>query len=648
MTVTCASPSGQWTKNTGLSVCAAALRVDVLYRSIIGHHTCKRQQEALQGMDPDLPLSLDDFIPPHLQKKQNRGASQNHDAYTDGFDGGDYYYKATLVLTDDVPDIPSPQTQRRYIRYEGIGPTDKDGMPFASRSSVDKPREWYKNMYRVLHQMSDSEDSDGDGNWSKTEDNNNDIFTASKFITAEKNSQSELQDPQKRSQEPSHLHITVKSTIREAPSKASNTLKIETSPRSSKPHATTLPRSSSRHPSQTSPPHYSSKVSHHISNINTVRSSPNHNTQQVSSTSSKKQTSEPVPQTYFFPDHSSRHSHNDKETSSLHKSKYSSSAGPTSHILSPTSRKSTSKMLEQLESDLRNFTEELDKDLEARQQRAETTLEQCEKVVSQKYSHRAGGSPEPKGNKSSRQYTEEPNLSPISKAAVKFDFLAESEKEISLQRGTMVNILKKVDDHWLLGEQGGRRGLFPASYVKVLSSGELEPSDTPQLSGIALYDFKADSAAELPLRKGQRVLINRRVGGNWFEGRVEGTRRLGLFPASYVQVTDGLMQARKVDTVTKRAAHTNPIEQASSPLTLKEKPCIVKAPASNRLQELRGTMYRVVFNYSPKSTDELQLSTGDIVTVTQQCDDGWYVGVCWRTQKFGTFPGNFVVPYETS
>ncbi|KAG9488582.1 hypothetical protein GDO78_004889 [Eleutherodactylus coqui] len=135
--------------------------------------------------------------------------------------------------------------------------------------------------------------------------------------------------------------------------------------------------------------------------------------------------------------------------------------------------------------------------------------------------------------------------------------------------------------------------------------------------------------------------------GDWFEGRAEGSSRRGLFPASYVQVTDGLVQARKVDTIIKPAKDTNSVEQVSSTLVLKERPCTVKAPESNRLHELQGTPYRVLFNHSPKNKDELQLNTGDMVTVTQQCDDGWYVGVCWRTQKFGTFPGNFVVPCES-
>ncbi|KAM4039627.1 vinexin isoform 9-T11 [Anomaloglossus baeobatrachus] len=605
----------------------------------------------------ELPLSLDDFIPPHLQKRQNRGASQTYNAHTDSSVEGDLFYKATMVLTDDSRDPPSPHIERRWIRYEGIGPTDEDGMPFASRSSVDKPREWYKNMYKVLHQMSDSEESDGDSNWPKPEDHHKDAFTQSNkstFRTEESNGQPELEDRlNRRGQEASHLHITVRSNIRESPNMGSSTLRAETSPGSSQFRAATLPHSSSRRPSQTSP-HYSSKVSQFIDISNPTHSSQNYNTQQSHQVLSndKQRTSEPG-RRQFIPDYSSRASQNNKETTSLQslqqKSKSPSSASPSSGppVLSPTfkeSRRSTSKVLEQLEVDLRNFTEELNKDLDSRKQQPEATLEQCEEVILRRYSHRAGGSPEPKANKSRRRNTEEQDLSPICKAVVKFDFVAESEKEISLQRGTAVTILKKIDEHWLLGEQHGRRGIFPQSYIKVLTPGEPEHPDAPQLSGIALYDFKADSERELPLHKGQHVLINRRVGGNWFEGRVEGSRRLGLFPASYVQVKD--VQVRKADTLIKRAADTNSVEQVSSTLTLKERPCTVKAPAPSRLQELRGTLYRVKFNYSPKNADELQLNAGDMVTVTQQCEDGWYVGVCWRTEKFGTFPGNFVTLYE--
>ncbi|XP_051496896.1 vinexin isoform X3 [Apus apus] len=45
----------------------------------------------------------------------------------------------------------SKRRERRWVKYDGIGPVDETGMPIASRSSVDSPRDWYRSMFRQLH-----------------------------------------------------------------------------------------------------------------------------------------------------------------------------------------------------------------------------------------------------------------------------------------------------------------------------------------------------------------------------------------------------------------------------------------------------------------------------------------------------------------
>ena len=52
--------------------------------------------------------------------------------------------------------------------------------------------------------------------------------------------------------------------------------------------------------------------------------------------------------------------------------------------------------------------------------------------------------------------------------------------------------------------------------------------------------------------------------------------------------------------------------------------------------------YRVIFDYEAGSNDELSLVPGDFVEVVETCEDGWFIGTCKRTGKFGTFPGNYV------
>lgn len=42
---------------------------------------------------------------------------------------------------------------------------------------------------------------------------------------------------------------------------------------------------------------------------------------------------------------------------------------------------------------------------------------------------------------------------------------------------------------------------------------------------------------ELSFRKGEHICLIRKVNENWYEGRITGTGRQGIFPASYVQVS---------------------------------------------------------------------------------------------------------------
>ncbi|XP_014838971.1 PREDICTED: vinexin-like isoform X1 [Poecilia mexicana] len=54
-----------------------------------------------------------------------------------------------------------PNNEGRLIKFSGIGPVDETGMPIASRSSVNKPRDWYRSMFRQIHKKPEElEDSE--------------------------------------------------------------------------------------------------------------------------------------------------------------------------------------------------------------------------------------------------------------------------------------------------------------------------------------------------------------------------------------------------------------------------------------------------------------------------------------------------------
>ncbi|XP_066092305.1 sorbin and SH3 domain-containing protein 2 isoform X2 [Saccopteryx bilineata] len=125
-----------------------------------------------------------------------------------------------------------------------------------------------------------------------------------------------------------------------------------------------------------------------------------------------------------------------------------------------------------------------------------------------------------------------------------YDFKAQTSKELSFKKGDTVYILRKIDQNWYEGEHHGRVGIFPISYVEKLTPPEkAQPARPPPPAqpgeigeAIAKYNFNADTNVELSLRKGDRIILLKRVDQNWYEGKIPGTTRQGIFPVSYVEV----------------------------------------------------------------------------------------------------------------
>ncbi|XP_066535645.1 sorbin and SH3 domain-containing protein 1 [Hoplias malabaricus] len=124
-----------------------------------------------------------------------------------------------------------------------------------------------------------------------------------------------------------------------------------------------------------------------------------------------------------------------------------------------------------------------------------------------------------------------------------FNFKAETLKELPFQKGDIVYIYRQVDQNWYEGEHHGRVGIFPRNYVKLLPPTEkAQPKKTNPVQvleygeAIARFNFAGDTAVEMSFRKGERITLIRRVDENWYEGKISGTNRQGIFPVTYVEV----------------------------------------------------------------------------------------------------------------
>ncbi|XP_027532385.1 sorbin and SH3 domain-containing protein 2 isoform X11 [Neopelma chrysocephalum] len=227
-----------------------------------------------------------------------------------------------------------------------------------------------------------------------------------------------------------------------------------------------------------------------------------------------------------------------------------------------------------------------------------------------------------------------------------YDFKAQTSKELSFKKGDTVYILRKIDQNWYEGEHHGRVGIFPISYVEKLSPPEkAQPARPPPPAqigeigeAVAKYNFSADTNVELSLRKGDRVILLKRVDQNWYEGKIPGTNRQGIFPVSYVEVIKK-NASKSVDDYPDppipQSYSSDRIHHLSS--TKPQRPLL-----SHENIHGGGEPFQALYNYTPRNEDELELREGDVIDVMEKCDDGWFVGTSRRTKFFGTFPGNYV------
>ncbi|XP_060801659.1 sorbin and SH3 domain-containing protein 1 isoform X7 [Amyelois transitella] len=277
-----------------------------------------------------------------------------------------------------------------------------------------------------------------------------------------------------------------------------------------------------------------------------------------------------------------------------------------------------------------------------------------------------------------------------------YAFNGQTARELSFRKGDLINVRRQIDANWYEGEVHGRIGLFPYNYVEIMKGDVAQSPKKPTViegRARAKFDFTAQTNLELPLKKGEVVVLTRRIDQNWWEGR--NGSKTGIFPDSYVTVlqepSPNRPEPQTIHTgdkpVASPAAHgllngsakrsmgphsympqpNNPALSNAPPATQPlpgyvAKPAQVTATPSERGYgpptgagvDLNNTEplyvdtnaeavpYRAMYKYRPQNPDELELNEGDTVYVLEKCDDGWYVGSSQRTGRFGTFPGNYV------
>lgn len=571
---------------------------------------------------------------------------------------------------------------KRWVKYEGIGPVDESGMPIAPRSSVDSPRDWYRRMFQQIHRKMPELHLD-----CTLEDRPK--------VVSSRASSADSRHPGLQQRPASRPGIAVTSS-------------------GSWNHSEETPRSHFNYNSGTSSTGYQppSQVPRHQEKVENVWTEDSWNQflqeLETGQTPKKPLVDDPIekpsqPIEVLL----------ERELAQLSAELDKDLRAIETRLPSPKSSQAPRRTPEQPAQEQRSSSRPAST---WRSSSPNASYLGCSRPLSPHRMADGGGSPflgrrdfvypstarEPsaleRGSSSARKEERKRKA-----ARVKFDFQAQSPKELTLQKGDIVYIHKEVDKNWLEGEHYGRRGIFPANYVEVLPADEIpKPIKPPTYQvveygeAVAQYTFKGELEVELSFRKGERICLIRKVNEKWYEGRITGTGRQGIFPASYVQVhreprlrvcddSPQLPASPHLTATAHLARHSGspsaprspadptdwggrtsprrsgfpfpiPVQELKSQTQSLGAPGpalsyprgsshpVDQGPSPQKNTEIHWTPYQAVYQYRPQNEDELELQAGDRVDVVQQCDDGWFVGVSRRTQKFGTFPGNYVAP----
>ncbi|XP_011304837.1 dynamin-binding protein-like [Fopius arisanus] len=185
------------------------------------------------------------------------------------------------------------------------------------------------------------------------------------------------------------------------------------------------------------------------------------------------------------------------------------------------------------------------------------------------------------------------------------DFYTTVEGELSLSKGEYFLIHNVIDKHWCYGVSKDRWGSFPCNYLLRVEVPQFKEAESLFVS---IASFRGEQQGDLIFGEGELIIGTHEVEPGWYSGYIDN--RTGVFPLTHVWIVD---------------------------LT------VLKKPSDKKSVRRKA---RVKTTLKAQLEEELDLSEGEIVTVTEILEDGWVLGYT-SDNRTGTFPEAFITYLET-
>ncbi|XP_018336572.1 cytoplasmic protein NCK1 isoform X3 [Agrilus planipennis] len=153
---------------------------------------------------------------------------------------------------------------------------------------------------------------------------------------------------------------------------------------------------------------------------------------------------------------------------------------------------------------------------------------------------------------------------------------------------------------------------------------------------VAKYDYAAQGAQELDLRKNERYLLLDDSKHWW---RVQNSRnQSGYVPSNYVKKEKpSLFDSIKKKVQVKKGSGSKTLPSNNSPSRSVESPNVARRLPADPSEAIGVAV--VKYNYQAQQSDELSLVKGSRILILEKSNDGW-----WRGQSgnaVGWFPSNY-------
>jgi len=258
-----------------------------------------------------------------------------------------------------------------------------------------------------------------------------------------------------------------------------------------------------------------------------------------------------------------------------------------------------------------------------------------------------------------------PNTSvPQCVALYDFKMTAEDEKDcLTFNKGSVVTVIRRVDENWAEGRLSERIGIFPISFVEMNSAAK-----HLMKSSMNFQPGPSRSAPALPVTNLHNSLnLTSHSHSNSSSTPISTSSESS--PSSPSSATSRVHQREKRLSlnVNQQHIHQAQYHRRSADISGRNR-CPPQASPDSELQPLVSgasspvapsstgssgssgsssfvtppALYISLYPYKPQKADELELRKGALYTVSEKCQDGWFKGSSVRTQKIGVFPGNYV------